>query len=369
MDFALSQDQTALQDSLGRTLDRVLPMERLRAIAGQDAPRAADVDQALTELGLPAMLVPEAFGGLGLSVLDAALACEALGRATAPYPFIGGALAALALTECGNEALQTLWLPKIAGAEARFGLAISEAASGARLNGGVSAKGGTLSGRSLFVLDADGANAFLVADSAGGLHVVAADAKGMTQTALITIDRTRSVGELSFTDTPATLLSSDPKLLRRITDVGRCLIAADTLGAAQGMLDRAVEYAKTRQQFGRIIGSFQAVKHLCAEMAAKLEPCRSLVWYAAYAQDALPEEATLTAAHAKAHLADVGQFVARTSTEVFGGIGITDLLGLHYAFKRIGLNRQLLGAPERARRDAAAAQGFVAEGFVTSAEV
>ncbi len=359
MDFALSSDQTAFQDSLGRTLDRVLPMERLRAIADQDAPCAADVDQALNELGLPAMLVPEAFGGLGLSVLDAALASEALGRATAPYPFIASALTALALAESGDEALQTLWLPKIAGAEARFGLAISEVSSGARLNGGVSAKGGTLTGRSLFVLDANGADAFLVADDSGALHIVAADAKGLTKTALSTIDRTRSVGELSFHDTPAALISKGPQGLRRLTDVGRCLIAADTLGAAQGMLDRAVEYAKTRQQFGRIIGSFQAVKHLCAEMAARLEPCRSLVWYAAYAQDALPEEATLTAAHAKAHLADVGQFVARTSTEVFGGIGITDLLGLHYAFKRIGLNRQLLGAPERARRDAAVAQGFV----------
>jgi len=369
MDFALSPDQTAFLDSLGRTLDRILPLERLRAIAEQDTPSAADVDQALTELGLPAMLVPEAFGGLGLGVLDAALACEALGRATAPYPFIASALAALALAEGEDEALQTLWLPRIAAGEARVGLAISEAASGARLNGGVRSMGGALSGRSLFVLDAAGADAFLAADSTGALHLVAGDAKGLTQTALSTIDRTRSVGELSFQDTPAARLSSDPKLLRRVTDIGRCLIAADTLGAAQGMLDRAVDYAKTRQQFGRIIGSFQAVKHLCAEMAAKLEPCRSLVWYAAYAQDALPDEATLTAAHAKAHLAEVGQFVARTSTEVFGGIGITDLLGLHYAFKRIGLNRQLLGAPERARRDAAVAQGFVTPKFVTPGEV
>jgi alkylation response protein AidB-like acyl-CoA dehydrogenase len=369
MDFALSPDQTAFLDSLGRTLDRILPLARLRAIAEQDAPHAADVDQALTELGLPAMLVPEAFGGLGLGVLDAALACEALGHATAPYPFIASALAALALTESGNEALQTLWLPRIAAGEARVGLAISEASSGARLNGGVRATGGTLTGRSLFVLDASLADAFLVADSTGALHLVAGDAKGLTRTALATIDRTRSLGELEFDQTPAARLSSDPKLLRRVTEVGRCLIAADTLGAAQGMLDRAVDYAKTRRQFGRIIGSFQAVKHLCAEMAARLEPCRSLVWYAAYAQDALPEERALTAAHAKAHLAEVGQFVARTSTEVFGGIGITDLLGLHYGFKRIGLNRQLLGAPERARRDAAAAQGFVAEGFVTPAEV
>jgi alkylation response protein AidB-like acyl-CoA dehydrogenase len=126
------------------------------------------------------------------------------------------------------------------------------------------------------------------------------------------------------------------------------------------MLDKAVAYAKERQQFGRVIGSFQAVKHLCAEMTAELEPARALVWYAAYAFDHEPQNASLAAAHAKAHLSEIGRFVARTATEVHGGIGITDLLGLHYWFKRIGLNRQLYGGPERVREAAARMQGLVA---------
>ncbi len=137
------------------------------------------------------------------------------------------------------------------------------------------------------------------------------------------------------------------------------MLAADTLGAGQTMLDKAVAYAKERKQFGRVIGSFQAVKHLCAEMAAELEPARALVWYAAYAFDDAPDEAPLMAAHAKAHLSEIGRFVARTATEVHGGIGITDLLGLHYWFKRIGLNRQLLGGPERVREQAAQIHRFV----------
>ena len=112
--------------------------------------------------------------------------------------------------------------------------------------------------------------------------------------------------------------------------------------------------------FGRAIGSFQAVKHMCAEMAAELEPARALVWYAAYAFDNAPEEATVMAAHAKAHLSEIGRFIARTSTEVHGGIGITDLLGLHYWFKRIGQNRQLLGGPEKVREIAARMQGLAA---------
>ena len=138
------------------------------------------------------------------------------------------------------------------------------------------------------------------------------------------------------------------------------MLAADTLGAAQNMLNQAVIYAGQREQFNRPIATFQAVKHMCAEMAAELEPCRAFVWYAAHALNTLPSEARLTACHAKAHLAEVGQFVARTATEVHGGMGFTDLVGLHYWFKRIGFNRQMLGTPERLREEAARLQGLVA---------
>ena len=139
-------------------------------------------------------------------------------------------------------------------------------------------------------------------------------------------------------------------------DIDRLVI----LGAGTAMIEQAVAYAGTRVQFGRPIGSFQAVKHMCAEMAAALEPCRSLVWYAAHAFDHAPDESTLMACHAKSHLSEVGRFVARTSTEVHGGMGFTDLAGLHYWFKRIGLDRQLLGGPELVRNEAARVQGWIA---------
>jgi alkylation response protein AidB-like acyl-CoA dehydrogenase len=154
--------------------------------------------------------------------------------------------------------------------------------------------------------------------------------------------------------------ANDPIAARtRVLDAGRVMLAADTLGAAQAMLDQAVAYAKERVQFGRVIGSFQAVKHTLADLATMLEPCRSLVWFAAHAQDALPEEARLAALQAKAHLDDVGREVARLSTEVHGGMGFTDLQGLHFWFKRIDTNRQLLGTPERCRHEAALVQGWV----------
>jgi len=240
-------------------------------------------------------------------------------------------------------------------------VAVSEQAAGARERAGIAAKNGALSGTSLFVLDHAGADFYVVADRFAGLHLVDAKAKGLEKIALTTIDATRSVGELHFDAVEAEPLASGnaPSTLERMIDAGRIVLSADTLGAGTAMIEKAVAYAKERKQFGRVIGSFQAVKHLCAEMAAELEPCRALVWYAAYAFDAFPGEARRMAAHAKAHSSEVGTFVARTATEVHGGMGFTDLLGLHYWFKRIGLNRQALGGPEKARHDAAIAQGWI----------
>jgi alkylation response protein AidB-like acyl-CoA dehydrogenase len=239
-----------------------------------------------------------------------------------------------------------------------MGIAVGDAIA-ARQDGGIHSAGDTLSGKALYVLDY-GADVYLVADKDRSLFMVQANAAGLTGQALNTIDRTRRTGELILDGVAAQRLSSDPAVLQKTLDAGRVMLAADTLGAAQTMIDQAVEYAQQREQFNRPIGSFQAVKHMCAEMTADLEPCRALVWFAAHALDELPAESTLTACHAKAHLAEVGRFVAKTATEVHGGMGFTDLLGLHYWFKRIGFNRQLLGAPELIRDEAARVQGLVA---------
>ncbi|TSD56662.1 acyl-CoA dehydrogenase family protein [Variovorax sp. KBS0712] len=363
MEFALSADQKLLQDSLRRALERACPLDRVRRVAADDLPQDREVWRTLCEVGVPALLVPEAFGGLGLSLLDAALAAEELGRHVAPTPFLGTAvLAPLALREAGSAAQQDEWLPRLAAGECIAGVAIAEAVAGARDGAGVTANtNGTLDGSALFVLDAGAADVFIVADRAGGLHLVRADAQGLTRGSLRNIDATRPLGELHFAQVKAEPLPhANPATLARLRSAGWALLAADTLGAGEAMIGQAVAYAKERRQFGRVIGSFQAVKHLCAEMAAALEPGRALVWYAAHAFDALPEEAALLAAHAKSHLSETGTFVARTATEVHGGMGITDLLGLHYWFKRIGFNRQLLGGPERVRHLAAEMQGLVA---------
>ena len=210
----------------------------------------------------------------------------------------------------------------------------------------------------MFALDGC-ADRYLVATSDKAIYLVQADANGVTRNNLTTVDKTRSTCELLLDNAQAKKVSEAPGVFERALDAGRLMQAADTLGAAQAMLDKAVDYSLQREQFNRVIGSFQAVKHLCADMAANLEPCRSLVWYAGHAMDDVPEEASLLACHAKAHLAEVGQAVAKTATEVHGGMGFTDLLGLHYWFKRIGANRQLLGSPELVREQAARVQGLI----------
>ena len=351
-----------MQASVAGVLERVCTLDRVRAFAAGDEPMAADVWRALTDLGVPGLMIDEDHGGLGLTLLDAALVAETLGAHVAPTPFLASAvLAPLALDLAGSTSQRDVWLPRLAAGEITAGVAIHDVVAGARDGAGVRVEDGRLSGISLFALDAEGAALLIVADAAGGLHLVDAGAPGLTIASLTTVDRTRRVAELRFDATPAEALPGHGgSTLALMRDAAWTLLAADMLGAAGAMIAMAVAYAHERRQFGRVIGSFQAVKHMCAEMAAQLEPCRSLVWYAAYAADGDPDDAPLIAAHAKALLSDVSRFVARTATEVHGGMGFTDLLGLHFWFKRVGVDRQLFGGPERLRQAAARMQDLVA---------
>jgi alkylation response protein AidB-like acyl-CoA dehydrogenase len=361
MEFGLSEEQRMLQDSVTRFLSEQCDLDRVRKVAAADAPFDQEVWGGIVDLGLTSILIPEEHGGMGLSLLDAALVQEAIGGAIAPVPFTGAAvMAPLAIVAAGDDAQQAAWLPKIVSGEARIGIAVTERVS-ARDGAGVTSSGDKLSGTALFVLEPGTATDFLTSDQNGRLYLVGKDAPGLAQSGLMTIDKTRNVGELKLDGVAGEPLTAENDVgaaCARIIDAGRIMLAADTLGAGDTMIRKAVEYAKERKQFNRVIASFQAVKHLCAEMAAELEPCRSLVWYAAHAFDHIPEESHLMACHAKAHLSEVGRFVARTSTEVHGGMGFTDLMGLHYWFKRIGADRQLLGGPELVRAEAARAQGW-----------
>lgn len=365
MDFGLTLEQRQFDDSLRAFLSDQLPMDRLRVLAESGTGYDETLWQSLAELGLHGLLVPEQFGGAGLGVLDAALAGEALGHAAAPLAFTGSlAMAPLAFVNSATEAQQDDYLPRIASGECRFAVALPSFA-GQTGAASVALTGERLTGRVVGVADAGAATHFLVYLPEGHAAVVAAGDAGVSARMHRSVDRTRPVVDVMFDGAYAERLDAANAPLaaaRRVLDAGRVVLAADTLGAAQRMLDSAVTFAKERVQFGRVIGSFQGLKHTLADCVTALEPCRAMVWYAAYAQDALPDEARLTACHAKAHLGDVARDIARLTTEVHGGMGFTDLLGLHYWFKRISFNRQMLGGPERCREEAADLQGWKLHG-------
>lgn len=360
MEFGLSAEQVLLTDSLSAFLRERAPLARVRRFAETGEGRAADLLAGLTELGVPALLIPEAQGGVGLSPLEACLVAETLGRHVAPVPFVANAvMVPTALRLAGSPAQQALWLAEIAAGRQVVGAALAER-SGARPGAGVQASDGRLRGRALHVLDAQ-ADAWLVADAHDGLHLVSAGAPGLSVRPLETIDRTRPIAELVFEGTPAEPLpGAGAAVIGQVLDIGRAVLAADTLGAAQAMLDQAVAYANQRQQFGRVIGSFQAVKHLCAAVAADLEPARAYLWYTGHELGESPQSARATVCLLKSHMDEIGRQAAKSTTEVHGGMGFTDLLGLHYWFKRIGFNRQMLGSPEWLRMEAARTQGLVA---------
>ncbi len=358
MDFGLSEDQLLLDATVRRFLADQVPIERVRELREKNCPNDRAIWSALAELGLTGILVPEAQGGSALALFDAALVSQALGHAVTPTPFLASAVmapTALAVVG-GSEAFG--WLAGIATGELVFGVAVTELFS-VREGAGVSLKAGVLHGKAMMAIDACSADLVLVAIDDDALGVVKVDAAGLEITRLATVDATRCTAEVLLEGvTPEVVFEGARHAIDRMLDAGRIALAADALGACESMVEQAVAYAKQRKQFDRLIGSFQAVKHMCSEMIAEVEPARSLLWYAAHSFDALPDEAPLMACHVLAHISEIAREIASVSTQVHGGIGWTDEQNLHFWFKRIGNARHLLGGPEYLRNRAAELQGF-----------
>jgi alkylation response protein AidB-like acyl-CoA dehydrogenase len=360
MYFGLSEEQSFFQDNVKKYLEEHATMDNIKHITnGDEKNLSAEIHQGLLNLGINGLLVPEKFGGLGLDLLFAAVVSEALGGGVSPTPYIAPyVMAPIALMHAGSDQQKEKYLTQLAASEIQFGVGFTEFV-GRRNDAGVTFADGLLNGSAMFVLDALNATHFLLADEQGQIFVLDAQSSNVEIVHLTTVDKTRTYAEVICRNADTELLELSRKSIEPIQkaiDAGRIMLAADSVGASQTMIDKAVDYAKERKQFGRVIGSFQAVKHMCAEMAADLEPCYALVWHAAHCHDHSPSEARLMACHAKAHISEMSKGIAKKATEVHGGMGFTDLLGLHYWFKRIGLNRQILGSPELVREEAYKAQ-------------
>ncbi len=358
MDFGLSEDQQLLEATIRGFLADQIPITRVRELRDKGTGTDRGIWKSLAELGVAGILVPEEQGGSALSLLDAALVSQSLGHAVTPTPFLASAvMAPVALREAAGAEAKP-WLTGIATGDIAFGVAVTELFS-VREGAGVSVKDGRLRGKAMMALDAVSADLILIAIDERRLAVVKSDAPGLEVTRLATVDATRCTSEMSLDAVEPEVVYEDASdAVRRMLEAGRIALAADTLGACESMIEQAVAYAQQRKQFDRVIGSFQAVKHMCAEMIAELEPARSLLWYAAHSFDALPEETPLMTCHILAHVSEIGREIASVSTQVHGGIGWTDEQNLHFWFKRIGSARHLFGGPESLRNRAAELQEF-----------
>jgi alkylation response protein AidB-like acyl-CoA dehydrogenase len=355
MNFGLSEDQVLLTTTIKRFLEEQCPTTRVRAIMESDSGHDGGLWQGLVDLGITGLVIPAEHGGSALELLDLALAAEELGFAATPGPFLGTAMATIALIEGGDSAQQARWLPRLATGEAIVSIAFGEADSEwDPAHYTATAAGGKITGTKPLVPYASLADAIIVAavDKSGpGLWLVERGAPGIDITALKVVDMTRRVESVRFTDTPATKLGGNPAGLQRTIDAGCVLIAADAYGGSRRCLDMTAQYALQREQFGQVIGAFQAVKHQIANMACELEPSLSLYWYAAHAFDRIRDKSARHAAMAKAHLTDVFDRITRDATELHGGIGFTWEFDLHLWFRRAVFDRSFLGeaAVHRAR--------------------
>jgi alkylation response protein AidB-like acyl-CoA dehydrogenase len=363
MILGVSTEQEELRASVRRFLADRVPITAVRALMdGTDGGDPAVWEMAGKQLGLQGIAIPEEYGGSGFTFAEQAIVLEELGAALYGGPYLASAvLAAGALLASGDEAAKKAYLPGIASGELIATLAFTEEdgswePDASRLTatpaspGTASGVGGwRLDGRKSFVLDGHTAGLILVigrTDSGLSLFSLPGDADGLTRTPLPTLDQTRKLARLDFAGVPATLIGSDgagQALLSRVLDIAAIAQAAEQLGGAQRALDMAVEYAKVRHQFGRPIGSFQAIKHRCADLLLEVESLRSAVVYAAAAVAEDSAEIPVVAALVKAYASDVYFHVAAENIQIHGGIGFTWEHDAHLYFKRAKASELFLG--------------------------
>jgi alkylation response protein AidB-like acyl-CoA dehydrogenase len=346
MDFDFSEDQQALRDAVRRFVDKDYSFERRVQIE-----RAGGFDRAtwdgLAGLGLTALAVPEAHGGLGFGAVEAMVVMEELGRGLVMEPVAQGALIAPALLARAPDELQAAWLPLIAGGEALVVLAHQEAKSRYRLNRVTTrVVDGKLSGVKSLVPAGDVADAFIVPARVSGaddapqgiaLYLVERSAAGVHTRPYSLYDGSRAA-EVHLHDTPAQLIAGPDDglaLLELAADIGIAAQAAEAVGAMEKYLALTVDYLNTRKQFGVAIASFQALRHRTADVKMQLELARSMSYYATLRLGDEPSVRRRALSQAKVQLGQAMRFVGQQCTQMHGGIGVTDeYVGSHY-FKRL----------------------------------
>ncbi len=358
MDFDLSEEQEMLQETLRQFLQNECGPVRVREIFDGETGFDADVWRGLAEMGLAGIHLPEEYGGAGLELLELALVAEVLGAGAAPGPFFGHALGTLAILLGGSDAQKKEWLPKLASGESRVSVAFAESGGAWQPSEWTLEANGALRGTKTSVPGAAVADLLVVGTAGGGLALVERGAPGVEVKPIAGVDRTRRIDEVALDGVACDPLPDGAAAASRVRDAGLVLLAADAYGGAARLVEMAVDYAGTREQFGVTIGHFQALKHQLSNMITVVEPTRYLYWYAAHAFDHVPDDAERAAAIAKAHAAETYMQVARDTVEAYGGIGFTWECDVQIYFKRAMFDRAFLGTPAVHRERAAVLAGW-----------
>ncbi|KAA0233717.1 MAG: Acyl-CoA dehydrogenase [Acidimicrobiales bacterium] len=358
MNFAFSEEQEELRKIVRQFLEDKSPELAVREQMETEQGYDPDVwSQMAEQMMLQGLIIPEEYGGSGYSYVELIVVLEEMGRALlcAPY-FSTVVLAGNTLLYSGDEAAKKDLLPGIASGETIATLAFTEDngrwdEQGITMEATQSGDGWTLSGSKMFVLDGHSADLILVAarTPAGvSLFHVPGDARGLTRTALSTMDMTRKQAKLEFDAVDAALIGEQGtgwSVLERVLDLAAVALAAEQVGGAQMCLDMSVEYAKVRVQFGRPIGSFQAIKHKCADMLLEVESAKSAAYYAGWCAAELNDELPSVASLAKAYCSDAYFHAAAENIQIHGGIGFTWEHPAHLYFKRAKSSELLFGDP------------------------
>jgi alkylation response protein AidB-like acyl-CoA dehydrogenase len=364
MPLVLTEEQQMLRDSARGYLAEHAPVAHLRQL--RDARDATGFSRELwrgfAEMGFAGVLVPEDFGGVGLGHVEAGVLIEEMGRTLTPSPFFATAVVvASALRQAGSAAQQQEFLPRIAKAELVATLALDEGAKHrpGRIALGASrhANGFRLNGTKTFVVDGHVADLFVVAARTAGsaderkgvtLFLVDAKAAGLAIERTIMVD-SRNAARLAFENVDVTAdavlgeVDDGAGVLDRVLWVGRAGLAAELVGSGTEVFDRTVDYLKSRKQFGRLIGEFQALQHRAAQAFVDLEIARSAVLKALQTLDESPDAAGPIASLAKAKAGQAAKLASQEAVQMHGGMGMTDELDIGLFMKRIRVAQELFG--------------------------
>lgn len=354
MDFGFSEEQDLLRQAARDFLIKECPMTVVRRLMEDETGHSPELWSKMAQLGWQGLIVPERYGGAGMDFVDLIVVLEEMGRVVLPGPFLATAVyASTALMEAGSDEQKKRYLPEIAQGTLLATVAHMEPngrwdADGITATATAEGRGYRLDGTKLFVPDGHIADLLIVAARTPGstvedgvsLFCVERDTAGVTATALKSMDQTRRLAEVALDavvvggDALLGEIGSGWRTLERLSDRAKVALCAEMCGGAAQVLDMSVEYAKVREQFGKPIGSFQAIQHKCADMMVQVESSKSATYYAAWAVANDVEDAPLAAAMAKAYCSDAYRVVAGEGIQIHGGIGFTWEHDMHIYFKR-----------------------------------